>query len=161
MHCYALALGSNRRHGRHGSPRGVLVAAVAALAEQMEIVARSTIIETAALGPAGRRFANAAVIVASSETPGLLLRRLKRIERAFGRRAGRRWGARALDLDILLWSGGAWQSRRPWLQIPHRELAARDFVLEPLTAIAPEWRLPGEALRVRHALARLRRRRAR
>ena len=38
--------------------------------------------------------------------PPAMLAALKAIERDFGRRAGRRWGARVLDLDIVAWSGG-------------------------------------------------------
>ena len=67
--------------------------------------------------------------------------RVKAIERDFGRRPGKRWGARVLDLDLVAWSGGRFASRR--LVIPHPRLASRDFVLGPLCAIAPGWRLVG------------------
>jgi 2-amino-4-hydroxy-6-hydroxymethyldihydropteridine diphosphokinase len=63
-----------------------------------------------------------------------------------------------LDLDIALWSGGAFRSRR--LIIPHRALDRRSFVLQPLTAIAPVWRVRG-SLTVRHLAHRLARRRPR
>ena len=49
-------------------------------------------------------------------------------------------GARVLDLDIVLWSGGAWGS--PGVTIPHPAFAQRDFVLHPAAAIAPGWRDP-------------------
>ena len=52
----------------------------------------SRIRSTPALGPAGRGFANAAIIVATDLSPPELLNLLKSIERGFGRRAGRRWG---------------------------------------------------------------------
>jgi 2-amino-4-hydroxy-6-hydroxymethyldihydropteridine diphosphokinase len=80
-----------------------------------------------------------------------MLRRLKAIERDFGRRPGRRWGARVLDLDIVLWSGGRFRSRR--LAIPHRQHARRSFVLHPHAAIAPNWPVGG--LKVRHLAERL------
>jgi 2-amino-4-hydroxy-6-hydroxymethyldihydropteridine diphosphokinase len=80
-----------------------------------------------------------------------MLARLKRLEREFGRRPGRRWGSRVLDLDIVLWSGGRFRSRR--LKIPHAGLPQRSFVLQPLLAIAPGWRVNG-ALTVRHLAAR-------
>src|SRR3546814_8929009 len=63
---------------------------------------------TPPLGPTIRRFANMVAIIESDDDPPALLRRLKAIEHAFGRRRGRRWGARVIDLDIILWSGGAW-----------------------------------------------------
>jgi 2-amino-4-hydroxy-6-hydroxymethyldihydropteridine diphosphokinase len=81
-----------------------------------------------------------------------MLGRLKAIEREFGRRAGRRWGPRVLDLDIVLWSGGKWKSRR--LTVPHPQLDKRSFVLQPLAAIAPGWRVRGP-LTVRHLARRL------
>ncbi|QTH21960.1 2-amino-4-hydroxy-6-hydroxymethyldihydropteridine diphosphokinase [Rhizorhabdus wittichii] len=154
---YAIGIGSNRRHGRHGAPAAVVRAAIAAIdADDIAVVARSPIIATPALGPAGRSFANAAVIVETRLDPPALLARLKGLEAAFGRRRGRRWGARVLDLDILLWSEGGWAQRRGQrLTIPHRELERRDFVLRPLLAIAPGWPV-GEGRRtVRHARARL------
>lgn len=141
---YAIGLGSNRR-GRHGSPAAELRAALAAIGG---VIVASPIILSDPLGPSIRRFANAAALIASDEAPPALLARLKGIEAAFGRRRGRRWGARVIDLDILLWSGGAWRSAG--LTIPHAALTQRAFVLTPLTRIAPHWRLPGHARTIRH-----------
>jgi 2-amino-4-hydroxy-6-hydroxymethyldihydropteridine diphosphokinase len=152
MHRYALGLGSNRPHARHGGPRGVLAAAIAALAAAgLRVEARSRMLDTAPLGPSIRRFANAAVIVTTSLDPPGLLALLKRIERDFGRRRGRRWGARVLDLDILLWDGGRFRGAA--LAIPHAGLLRRRFVLDPLIGIAPTWRIGGYT--VAHARARL------
>ena len=145
---YAIALGSNRR-SRHGSPADTLRAALAALGAG----AVSTIRHTAALGPAGRGFANAVAIVGSNLDPDALLDELKAIERAFGRRAGRRWGPRVLDLDIILWSGGAWGGPGPI--VPHPEFRERAFVLQPLAELVPGWRDPLTGLSVRQLLARL------
>ncbi|HVJ00300.1 MAG TPA: 2-amino-4-hydroxy-6-hydroxymethyldihydropteridine diphosphokinase [Sphingomonas sp.] len=133
---YVVALGSNRR-GRHGGPRAEIAAALAAIGG---VVAASPIVTTAPLGPSIRRFANAVAIVESEEAPPALLDRLKRIERDFGRRRGRRWGARVIDLDIILWSGGVWADAR--LVVPHCAFRERGFVLAPLLAVAPGWRDP-------------------
>jgi 2-amino-4-hydroxy-6-hydroxymethyldihydropteridine diphosphokinase len=148
MYFYAIGLGSNRRHRRHGRPADVLAAAMRALAP----VATSPIIQTAPIGPSSRRFANAAILIETSRAPRELLKDLKRIEREFGRRRGQRWGERVLDLDILLWSGGRWSSDD--LAIPHRELVRRRFALDPLVRIAPHWRIPGHGT-VRQCAARL------
>ena len=78
-------------------------------------------------------------LVESDLEPPEMLRSSRCIEREFGRRRGRRWGPRVLDLDIVLWSGGKFRSRR--LTIPHPQLAKRTFVLQPLAAIAPGWRV--------------------
>ena len=147
---YALALGSNRR-SRHGSPAETVRAALEALG----VDAASPILTTPALGPAGRSFANAAALLSSDLEPPELLDRVKAVERAFGRRAGRKWGPRVLDIDILLWSGGAWAE--PGLVVPHPEMRRRLFVLAPLAAVAPEWRDPLSGATVRQLLHRLRR----
>jgi 2-amino-4-hydroxy-6-hydroxymethyldihydropteridine diphosphokinase len=155
MHLYAIALGSNRRHGRFGSPDAVVRAAAHALGDDVRLIALSPTVSTAAVGDRGRRFANAAATIETPLAPPDLLDRLKQIERAFGRRRGKRWGSRVLDLDILLWSGGRWRSHHPRLDIPHAALEQRRFVLDPLVRIAPRWTLAGSARTVAHAHARL------
>ncbi|HEX9963848.1 MAG TPA: 2-amino-4-hydroxy-6-hydroxymethyldihydropteridine diphosphokinase, partial [Allosphingosinicella sp.] len=97
-------------------------------------------------------------LVESDLDPPALLARLKRIERDFGRRGGRRWGPRVLDLDIVLWSHGAWAG--DGLIVPHPEFRRRGFVLEPLVEVAPTWRDPITGATVRQLHYRLRRRRA-
>lgn len=147
---YAVALGSNRCHGRFGAPKSVVAAALAAL--ELRLVAQSTIVETAPLGPSNRRFANAVAVVETDLEPEKVLDHLKSIERRFGRRNGQRWAARVLDLDIILWSGGAWDS--PRLTIPHPAFRHRAFVLDPLSQIAAGWRDPvsGQSVRQLKAL---------
>lgn len=113
----------------------------------------SSIRSTPALGPAGRAFANAAAIVESDLLPDDLLTELKALERRFGRRGGRRWGPRVLDLDVILWSGGAWGGPGP--TVPHPAFRERRFVLEPLAEIAPDWRDPLTGASLRQLLARL------
>lgn len=152
---YAIALGSNRRHVQHGAPAGVIRSALAALAELGAVEHFSRIHATPALGPAGRSFANAVAIVSTDLDPPALLAALKALERRFGRRAGRRWGARVLDLDVILWSGGSFQS--PRLSIPHPQMAGRAFVLAPLLEVAPDWRHASSGIAVRHLAWRLRR----
>ena len=155
-HLYAVAIGSNRRHGRHGLPSGVVEAAIARLDAEYELFDAAPIILNKATGGAGRDFANSVVLIRSSKSPPAMLSALKLIEREFGRRPGRRWGARVLDLDLAAWDGGPFRSRG--LTIPHPRLAERDFVLGPLAAIAPHWRIAG-SLSVRHLLSRLGKRR--
>ena len=149
---YAIAIGSNRR-GRHGSPTDEVRAAIAMLER---VVATSRIVATPPLGPARRRFANAAVLIDSPLPPPALLARLKAIEAAFGRRPGLRWSDRVIDLDIVLWSGGAWEE--PGLTVPHPAFRMRAFVLAPLAAIAPGWRDPVTRRTVRQLAAQLTRR---
>jgi len=153
-HLYAIAIGSNRPHGRHGRPPQIVEAAIARLDEEFGLFDASPILVNSAHGPAGRDFANSVALVESNLEPLQMLGRLKAIEREFGRRPGRRWGPRVLDLDIALWSGGKFRSRG--LTIPHLRLPKRSFVLQPLAAIAPGWRVG--ATSIRHLAARLARR---
>lgn len=150
-HLYAIAIGSNRPHGRHGRPAQVVEAAIARLDQEFGLFDAAPIVLNPAHGPAGRDFANSVALVESKLDPPEMLSRLKSIERDFGRRAGRRWGPRVLDLDLVLWSGGKFRSQR--LTIPHSQLARRSFVLQPLAAVAPDWKVG--PLAVRHLAARL------
>ena len=149
---YAIGLGSNRR-GRHGEPEAELRAALARLPGVVRV---APVLRTAPLGPSLRRFANGVAVIECELLPPALLALLKRIEREFGRRRGRRWGARVIDLDILLWSGGCWAS--PGLVVPHPAFRERGFVLAPLAQVAAGWRDPVSGWTVRQLLARHRRR---
>ncbi|HEY7006287.1 MAG TPA: 2-amino-4-hydroxy-6-hydroxymethyldihydropteridine diphosphokinase [Sphingomicrobium sp.] len=155
---YAIAIGSNRPHGRYGRPAGVVEAAIARLDEEFGLFDSSPIILNSAIGGAGRDFANAVALVESDLDPPEMLRRVKEMEREFGRRRGKHWAARVLDLDITLWSGGRFRSRS--LSIPHYGLEKRSFVIQPLAAIAPRWRVRGP-INSRHLAHRLARRRPR
>ena len=156
---YLVALGSNRRHHLYGRPRDVVRAAMEECAALGTVAARSRIIATAPLGPAQRRFANAACLIESEYDPPAMLAGLKRIEREFGRQTGQRWGDRVIDLDIVLWNGGIWSGTN--LDIPHREMRGRSFVLDPASSIAGDWRDPVSGLTLTQLAARLRRPRPR
>jgi 2-amino-4-hydroxy-6-hydroxymethyldihydropteridine diphosphokinase len=149
---YALALGSNRQHGRHGPPAAVLRAAIAQLGALGTVKAISRIRDTPPLGPSARRYANAGVILSTDLQPQDLLAAVKQLERDFGRRRGVRWGARVLDIDLILWSAGSWSRRG--LTLPHPSFRVRRFVLDPLRDIAPDWRDPVTALTIRQLHAR-------
>lgn len=156
---YVLALGSNRRHGRYGPPERVIAKALAKIDDKhMRLLAQSRIIWSRPVGPSQRTFANAAAIVETHLDPPALLARLKQIEHELGRRkGGRRWQARVIDLDIVLWSGGFWASAG--LTVPHLEFRSRGFVLAPLATLVPVWRDPVTGLSIRQLKARLDRKR--
>ena len=156
---YLIALGSNKRHHRHGRPPQVLRAALRAMSDAgLTVEAVAPILASAPLGPSLRRYANSAALVAAELDPKELLGLLKAIEQDFGRRSGgQRWSSRVLDLDLVLWSGGPWSS--PGLTIPHAAFRERDFVLIPALGVAARWRDPVTNLSLRHLTARLTRRR--
>lgn len=143
-----LGLGSNRPHGRYGPPPAVLRAAIGALeGEGLTLLKASRIYHSRPMGPSARRYANMVALMETDLAPPVLLALLKRIEQRFGRKGGRRWGARVLDLDILAMEQLIWPHRAGWadardLAIPHHGLPLRDFVLTPILDVAPTWRHP-------------------
>lgn len=121
---------------------------------EFEIEVISPIIDTPPLGHSRRRYANAVALVHAGWGPDEVLHRLMKIERQFGRRSrGLAWGARVLDLDIVLWSGGPWTSED--LVIPHPAFRKRTFVLVPASRIAGAWRDPLTGHTLNHLHARL------
>jgi 2-amino-4-hydroxy-6-hydroxymethyldihydropteridine diphosphokinase len=152
---YLIALGSNQPHHRFGCPRKVLVEALKQLDRKgLHLEAASAIAASVPLGPSCRRYANGAAVVRSRLDPLELLERLQHTERKFGRRrSGQAWGARVLDLDIVLWSGGAFAA--PGLIVPHPQFRTRSFVLQPASAIAPDWSDPISGLSLRQLNFRL------
>jgi 2-amino-4-hydroxy-6-hydroxymethyldihydropteridine diphosphokinase len=67
----------------------------------------------------------------------MLLKKFKNIERAMGRKKiKKRWGARIIDLDILLYDAAIVKKKS--LRIPHPAMPSRKFVLLPLSEIAPQ-----------------------
>lgn len=173
---YFVALGSNLP-STHGDPAATLRHAVTILHydQDITITAMSRFCHTAAYPPgAGPDFVNAALIARSALSPAAFLDRLHRVEAAFGRRReGARWQARPLDLDLigagdLVLPDPATQAR--WrdlppdqqalaapemLILPHPRLQDRDFVLRPLSEIAPGWRHPLTGLTTVEMLAKL------
>ena len=157
---YLIALGSNVRHPHHGPPRSILAAALARLeSEGPRLLAAASPIETDPIGPSIRRYANSAAVIETDLDPPRLLALLKQVEQAFGRRSrGQRWRARVLDLDLILWSGGAFASDD--LTLPHPLFRERAFVLLPAAQIAPHSRDPLTGRTLRQLLSRLTRPRA-
>lgn len=93
------------------------------------------------VGPANQPdYVNAVALLHTSLTPHQLLQHLQAIENEAGRVRLERWGARVLDLDILLYADD--QIRTADLTIPHVELCNRAFVVIPLLDISPALTLP-------------------
>lgn len=103
----------------------------------------SSVYETDPMGPQDQPdYLNAVCAIHCSLEPHSLLEALQSIESSHGReKQGRRWGARPLDLDILLYGERTVYSAD--LQIPHQGIARRSFVLWPLAEIDPMLHIPG------------------
>jgi 2-amino-4-hydroxy-6-hydroxymethyldihydropteridine diphosphokinase len=125
-----VALGSNLGDRLASLRRGS-----AALEALGEVVARSSVWETKAVGPPPD-YLNAAVALETALGPEELLAALLDIERREGRvRTGEQAAPRTLDLDLLLYEERVIAA--PKLIVPHPRLAERAFVLAPLVEIAP------------------------
>ncbi len=109
--------------------------------------------ETEAVGNARQPvYVNAVAVLDTPLSPEALLRVLKAIERRSGRRGGRPWGPRTLDIDIIdykglvrYWRGGRPDFKRAGarpLVLPHPLAHERPFVLKPVLDVAPSWRHP-------------------
>jgi len=98
----------------------------------------SSVYESEPHGDARTWFVNAVIEVETEMTAEELLKKLLAIETAMGRKrvSGKRWGARIIDLDILLFETAIIEKRN--LKVPHPEMAHRKFVLAPLAEIAPQ-----------------------
>ena len=121
-----------------------LQAALRALASHGDVVAISSVYETAPVGLEDQpAFFNAALQLATPLTPQVLLRELLAIERSCGRDRSQApsQGPRTLDLDLLLYEDQILAT--PDLTLPHPALHLRRFVLAPLAEIAPNMRYPG------------------
>ena len=137
-----------------GSNLGDREALLMRAADALDAVRISPVIETDPWGFENQpQFLNAVAEVETELSPRELLDRLLEIERRLGRtREGPRYGPRTIDLDLLLYGDEAIDE--PGLQVPHPRLAERLFVLEPLAALVPERKIPGNGT-VQEALARI------
>lgn len=109
--------------------------------KQSFVVASSSLYKSSPMGPLDQDdFINAVVAVNTTLTPQELLTQLQTLEHTHGRQRTRHWGPRTLDLDILLYGNECIKTTD--LTIPHPGLHQRNFVLIPLSEIAPELILP-------------------
>ena len=112
--------------------------AIALLIEKnINITKRSSLYEIEAWGVKEQpRFINMAVEIETNLEPAELLKVIKEIENSMGRRKGIRWGPRVIDLDVLLYDDLILKTHD--LEIPHPGIKDREFVLKPLSEIAPD-----------------------
>lgn len=85
-------------------------------------------------------FLNGCMKVETLLTPEELLDFLQGVERSVNRVRQGKWGPRTLDLDILFYDDIIMDADN--LKIPHVDMQNRDFVLEPLRQIAPNYYHP-------------------
>mgnify|MGYP002629371794 CR=1 FL=1 len=102
-----------------------------------EVTGLSGVYETDPVGgPEQGSYLNVVARVETEQNPFELLETCLAIEAGADRTRDVRWGARTLDLDVLLWGDTSIQSAE--LTVPHPRMWERRFVLEPLSDLAPE-----------------------
>ena len=102
------------------------------------VIATSFLYRTTPLGgpPDQPDYLNGVIKLATGLEPLELLHRCQALEATFGRQRSERWGARTLDIDLLLFADRVIDAEE--LQLPHPRLTEREFVLQPLCDLAPE-----------------------
>jgi 2-amino-4-hydroxy-6-hydroxymethyldihydropteridine diphosphokinase len=110
--------------------------------EQSHVINVSSLYLSKPMGPQDQDdYINAVLALETTLTPIKLLDALQKIEKKAGRvRKENRWGARILDLDIILFGNEIINSER--LIVPHYGMKKREFVLLPLAEIAGDLILP-------------------
>lgn len=128
-----IALGSNL-----GDREGNLRRALELLREQgIRPVRVAPFVETKPYGVTDQPdFLNTVAAVETDLEPLDLLHALLVMERQMGRVRLRHWGERNIDLDLLLYDDRCLDTAE--LVLPHRDMQNRDFVLQPLAALAPD-----------------------
>lgn len=135
-HKAAIALGSNL-----GDREASLREALRRLGALGEVKAVSGFYDTEPVGYLDQpRFLNAAAVIETPLAPLQLLAAMLAIEHEMGRERLIPKGPRVIDLDLLLYEERVMSTGE--LTLPHPEMHARRFVLEPLSEIAPEWPHP-------------------
>jgi 2-amino-4-hydroxy-6-hydroxymethyldihydropteridine diphosphokinase len=138
IHAY-VGLGSNLDDPRRQVDLAITMLGASA---DTEVEARSSLYLSAPFGPVEQPdFVNAVVKLATALGARELLTRMQEIERRLGREPAGRWGPRIIDLDLLVY--GDLVIDEVGLNLPHPGIAERNFVLLPLSEIAPELLIPG------------------
>jgi len=147
-HAIYLSLGSNL-----GNRAANLKEAISSLPPQITVKKRSNVYETPPWGYTEQdNFLNQVIMATTYLEPEPLLKHIKRLEVALGRKTTFRYGPRLIDIDILFYDDLVLDT--PSLVIPHPHLHERGFVLLPMMDIAPDLMHPVQKKSIRELTAR-------
>lgn len=155
-HRVYLSLGSNI-----GNKRKNLLEAIRKIGEleNTEVVKSSTILETEPFGYLEQdNFLNACLEVKTLMTAQEFLKEILQIELDMGRVREIKWGPRIIDIDILFYDKEIIEEDN--LAVPHPWICEREFVLDPLSEIAPNYIHPLEKKTITMLARKLKERKA-
>ncbi|MBY0378994.1 MAG: 2-amino-4-hydroxy-6-hydroxymethyldihydropteridine diphosphokinase [Burkholderiales bacterium] len=133
----ALALGSNNPY----LPQQQVITAIELLGQYLDDINIGNFYKTAPFGGVKQDdFINTAIIGYTSLKPNELLAKIKIIEKLMGKHEVVINGPRIIDIDIILFDNLVYKHN--YLQIPHKDMHQRDFVLVPLADVAANWLHP-------------------
>ncbi|MBD3626749.1 2-amino-4-hydroxy-6-hydroxymethyldihydropteridine diphosphokinase [Cyclobacterium sp.] len=148
MHRVVLSLGGNV-----GDRLALIRKAMELLVKKMKLLHASQIYETAAWGGNSEAaFLNQVLVLHTSMEAEATLDFIQEIENRLGRKRVLKWGDRTMDIDILYFDNSIIHTDR--LQVPHRLMLSRNFILIPLTEILPEEQHPVNKLTHRELVER-------
>ena len=105
--------------------------------DEIEVTKESTLYSNPPYGGvATEEFINQAIEIKTLLNPFDLLDKIHEIEASLGRVRDVHWGNRTIDIDIVFYDNLTMNTER--LTIPHKDYKNRDFVLVPLSQIAPQ-----------------------
>ena len=133
-----IGLGSNL-----DDPISQVTSAVSALEDidDVTVIAKCSFYSSSPMGPQDQPdYINAVVEIETTLFAHDLLDELQKIEQQQGRERKEHWGARTIDLDLLIYGMNQLNDER--LTVPHVGLHLREFVLYPLAEIAPTLDIP-------------------
>ncbi len=132
-----LQLGSNL-----GDRENILINSKGKIEEYIgRIEKESSIYETASWGIEDQPlFLNQILVVKTSLDYCKIFFYIKKIEEKLGRTREKKWASRLIDIDIIFFNQEIIES--PEVSIPHKQIASRRFVLEPLAEVAPGFMHP-------------------
>ncbi len=131
-----LALGSNK-----GNREEYLKGALKKISELKETTIKkvSSLYETKPYGNTNQNdFYNLVIEITTGHDIKSLLSELKRIEKETGRiKFNKKWQPREIDIDIIFYNDTIYSD--PEIEIPHKDLLNRDFVLVPMMELDPDF----------------------
>ena len=150
---YYISLGSNLGEREENLAQ----ARLSLIKNGINILKSSSIYETEPVDmPCKLWFLNQVLEIETSLNPKELLAVIREIERNLGRDHSKRKKPRTIDIDILL--AGKIMIDTKYLTIPHPRMEQRNFILTPLTEIAPGEIHPGFDKSMKQLLAELKER---